>query len=460
MRDLRHIQGPAPFPWRRPRGELLVLTLVAVVALSPVYLPNTQDTSHVCLSLAAVSGRLSYDSCFLRTIDRSRYHGHLYSDKAPGMSVLEIAPVEAVRLPGPERWAVKGDLRLWLVRLFASGIPFLLCVFLVGRISEGLAPGFGALSMVAFGLGSLLAPLAASGFDHVPTACFGFLAFVLSWRRRPLAAGLAAGAALAAEYEAAAVLLIVAAYVGLQGGRALARYAAGAVPGAALLAAYSWAAFGAPWRNPHHYEDNRYQAAMRSGVLGVHFPSLHGVRVVFTGDRGLLITSPVLVAAAAGLVLVWRRGLRAEALTCAAVTATFVIAECGYFDPYGGESPGARFLVPALPFLALGLGPLFARRPVATTVLAAASIVATTAVTLTWTIAGTYRQTIWGELVRTIAHPGTSALSIAFTKDVLTWQASRLVGAAVLGLLAVATLAVAMGASPMAAGQLARLRRR
>ena len=47
--------------------------------------------------------------------------------------------------------------------------------------------------------------------------------------------------------------------------------------------------------------------------------------------------------------------MRAEALACAAATLVFALLSVGYFDPYGGESPGPRFLVPALPFLALGL---------------------------------------------------------------------------------------------------------
>ena len=59
--------------------------------------------------------------------------------------------------------------------------------------------------------------------------------------------------------------------------------------------------------------------------------------------------------AAAGLYLLWRRGFRAEALVCAAVTAAFLLAECGYFDPYGGGSPGP------LTALSRGRGPACGR---------------------------------------------------------------------------------------------------
>ena len=148
MRLLRGLQAHKPLPWGRPRAEVVILVVVAAVALSPVYVTDVQDISRLCLTRALVAGHLHNDSCLARTIDRSQHGGHLYSDKAPGMSVLYIAPAEAVRLPSPVHWVPEGDLRLWLVRVFASGLPFLLCVFLVGRISEGVAPGFGAPAMV------------------------------------------------------------------------------------------------------------------------------------------------------------------------------------------------------------------------------------------------------------------------------------------------------------------------
>ena len=31
--------------------------------------------------------------------------------------------------------------------------------------------------------------------------------------------------------------------------------------------------------------------------------------------------------------------------------ALFVLGDCGYFQPYGGRSPGPRFIGAALPFL-------------------------------------------------------------------------------------------------------------
>ena len=271
---------PTALPWGRPRHELLLLALVAVAALSPVYVVSTQDMSHFCLTRAIVAGELKIDDCAGNTVDRSVYGGHYYSNKAPGMSLLAVPAAEAVRLPNGQQWNFESDPHLWGVRVLTSGI---------------------APALVAFGLGTLMSSFAATGFDHDLTAAFGFAALVLAWARRPALAGLAAGTAYLVEYQAAAILALVGAYVALRGLRSLARYVAGVVPGVALSAAYSWAAFGAPWHNPHSYELNRFAGVNpHSGVLGVHFPSAHGIRLVFVGDRGLLVAAPVLAAATAG----------------------------------------------------------------------------------------------------------------------------------------------------------------
>jgi hypothetical protein len=321
-----------------------------------------------------------------------------------------------------------------VIRLLTSGVVFLALAFVVGRVSEGLAPGFGSIALVTFALGTLIAPFAAMNFDQVPAAALGFGAFLLAWRRKPFAAGLLAGTSVFFEYQAGAIMAVVGAYLFLttRSGRSLARYAAGSVPGLIALAAYDWAAFGAPWRLSYHYVDNLYQPAQAGGLFGIHVPSTYAVQQVFIGRGGLIVATPVLVVAAWGLGLIWR-AVRAEVAACIAVIAIFVVLNCGYFLPYGG-TPGPRFLLPALPFLALGLGPAFARWRVPTAVLAGISIVAGMALTLTWAGSenGHYRATVWGEIVRFLTQGAGSRLYHELTKNILVWAGpNRLVAAAI-----------------------------
>ncbi len=424
------------------------MTLVALSALSISLPPNTQDISRLCLSRAIVAGRLYADRCLVtgQTEDRAHYRGHLYTDKAPGMSVVEIVPSEIVRLPppSPSTWHWEGDARIWFIHLIVSGLPFLLCVFLVGRISEGLAPGFGGAAMVVFGLGTEMGALGISAFDHSLTAALVFGAFVLASRRRPLAAGLAAGAAVTAEYESLTVLVLLLAYVALQGGRAAGLYALGSVPGLALLGAYDWGAFGAPWHPSYRNLDNSLRSEQLGGVLGVHLPTLHGVQTTLVGNRGLLILAPVLVAAAVGLVLVWQAGYRPEALLCTAVVIAYVAASFGYFDPNGGRAPAPRFVGVALPFLALGLGPAFARWTRTVALLSAISLVGSVAMALTWQNIASYRETVWGEIARVVTERGRSRLMTHLGGFALDQSINHIVFAAAVCLLAAAAFAASL----------------
>jgi hypothetical protein len=446
------VLGPSALPWARPRRERLLLLLVAAATLSSIFVVSTQDETRLCLSRALVHGHLTIEPCAGGTIDRASFDGKTYTDKAPGLSILAIPATVVTRLPAATRadgrsgWVSEGDFRLWAVRLLVSGVAFLLVAFAVGRVSEGVAPGYGGPALVTFALGTLVAPLAASSFDHVLAGALAFGGFVLAWSRRYTLAGLLAGTAALSNYTTALIGLTLALYVLAAGVRPLVRFALGAAPPLAVLGAYDWAAFGSPFHLSYRYVANVYSPEQQSGFFGIHLPSSHGLHLVFVGDRGILVTMPVVVAAVAGLVLLARRH-RLEAITCAVVFALLLIANCGYFSPYGGISPGPRFLIPSLPFLALGLAPAFERWWRPTVALAAVSIAAMTTLTLTWSNLGDahYRQTVWGELARLPGERGSSRLVEELTKNaIVTWRITRLHAAALVSVLAFAALFVAV----------------
>jgi hypothetical protein len=200
------------------------------------------------------------------------------------------------------------------------------------------------------------------------------------------------------------------------GPRALVRFVIGALPALVLLGAYDQATFGSPFHLSYRYVANKFGEAQRHGFFGIGEPTLHGLWLALGSERGLLVVSPVLVAALAGLIAMARGGRLAEAAVCFTAAIGFLIVDAGYFDPYGGTSPGPRFFTPALPFLALGLVEAFRRAPRLTGLLALASIMLVAVDTLTWEGIQTLTPPIAAETIwsRRLDLPRTLGIGLEF----------------------------------------------
>jgi hypothetical protein len=106
--------------------------------------------------------------------------------------------------------------------------------------------------------------------------------------------------------------------------------------------------------------------------------------------------TPIIVMAVIG-VFMMRRRHRAEANTILAVAVVYFIYNSGYWLPYGGGTPGPRFLIPALPFVAIGLAYAYRRLPALTLGLTVPSALFMVVGTLTYPLIGKQGIGTWAD---------------------------------------------------------------
>ncbi|HEV7585383.1 MAG TPA: hypothetical protein VGO14_06350 [Solirubrobacteraceae bacterium] len=416
--------GPAGAPHgrstgapRRRRTALWAVLLVGLAFASVMQNWSDNQSSHYDLIRALDAGRTTIDAGPYRTKDKAYYHGHWYSARAPGLAIYSLPFYElinAVDAPALARasQALRGeDEMIYFVGLWGSVLPGLVMLLLVWRVAERLQPGYGGPTAVVLGLGTMVLPFSTLLFSHVLAATLGFAAFAVMMRERagpprPLllaAAGLLAGYAITSEYPLAFVAVVLGLYLlsrpdartpRLLAARAGA-YVIGGVLGIVPLLLYNHAAF-------HSWTHLAYSniPQQQKGFFGISAPSLPVLGTLLFDSRGLLTLSPVLVMGAVGTVLLYRRGNRAEALTIAGICVCYLGYNSGYYLPFGGGSPGPRFLITVLPFLAVPLGLALRRFPGPTIALAAASVVTAVAATITHPLVGYETETvIWTRLL-------------------------------------------------------------
>jgi hypothetical protein len=379
-------------------GLLLFVTYAYFV--SP---PSWNENSRFDLVRSLVERhRLDIDPYEHDTGDKSVRDGHSYSDKAPGASFLAVPaysvfyglrwltggsqasslPAAGHREEGELPYLVNTAFRraLYVCNLSTNAVAGALlgAVFFVvlGR-RFGVPAGPALVATASLSLGSLVLPYATMFYGHVLAALFLFVAFALLAERDALsgrrlaAAGAAAGLAVVTELPAAPVAVLLGAYAVIAvrpRSRAL-WYLAGSAGPLLLLLAYQYAAFGAALRPGYALVSRpEFAAGMSHGVMGVGVPRPAVLFAeLFGRSRGLLYLSPILVLGFVGLgrrlVAVWAdHRARAEVAVASAVVVYFLLMNAGYYMWYGGSALGPRHVIPALPFLCLGI-PFAFRRP-------------------------------------------------------------------------------------------------
>lgn len=370
----------APGSTSRRAGVLLALVFLLTVGPWIKHL-TAQPAARIALTAAiADRGTIRLDPYEgILGIDRVERDGHLYSDKAPGQPLFAVPFYMAATAVGghpAEDLGFEGGLVLWWVTFWSCAVPGAALVWMVHRTLTRTHPATALWGAAAVGFGSLVLPFSSELYGHVLATALGFAAWLLVRDGRPTPARLALsgallGASVVVEYQMA---LLVAVVVIAAGRRRLADVpwlAFGGAPFAVGLLAYQSAAFGGALRTSYAQKDVHTTA-----VVGV--PKVGQALEVLVGSRGLLVFTPVLLLGLIGLV---RLALAAgpsqrDAIVALAVFVGYLALQAGWANPWGGEMPGPRYMIPALPFLGLGVAATWAALPLLSRVLLGVSTLA------------------------------------------------------------------------------------
>jgi hypothetical protein len=362
------------------------------------FLPRPVDweqAARLDTTIALVDHRsFAIDAYRSNTGDLAISHGHFYSNKAPGQSLVGVPIYMAFKLiarrpvapsAGGSKALDRRGALLYLESIVTVAIPATLLLILffwfLGYFSDSTMNR--VILTAALGLGTSIFPFSRVFFSHAPTTALLFAGFALVWllgERKPsgllssrllahpaiasVLAGLALGSAVLLEYPAALVALLIGVYALVRLPRSLWGYVlAGAAPGIGAILAYDLAIYGNAFITGYSETTTAWGGApglvsaahhhTGTTIAGFTWPpraaALWGLS--FSPYRGLFFVSPFLLLAFPGYLLALRRARPECVLFLAIALAVFVtISMFGGWD--GGDAIGPRYLIMTLPFLA------------------------------------------------------------------------------------------------------------
>jgi hypothetical protein len=362
---------------RERRAGVAVCIALAVPALlftgqfPPLFNPNELSRQAAIVAFAE-SGSFAVDRVAPRlglVEDVSRSGGHLYSNKAPGLTVaaLPVYCLLRVFFPPPDR----ADAPIFVLLRILVVTP--VCVLAVARLlawerkRRALA---GSLVAAAVALGTPFLFYARSFFSHAWVAALLFLSLdrirageeAGTWRRvgfRFFLAGVLAGWAAISEYPTALIAgLLLLRCISRRAWTRAGFFALGLALPLAILLAYDAVCFGSPFVLSSARESLPEYADLAShGLFGFGAPKLSvAAAYLFHPARGLILFSPFWIWSFAGFVK-WRlrREDRADWAFSLAAVVLFFVAMTAYPNWHGGWSFGNRYLLPILFPAALSL---------------------------------------------------------------------------------------------------------
>jgi len=309
---------------------------------------------------------------FVNSGDWAYYNGHFYSNKAPGLSFLSLLPFGLTEycarhiFPGSiEQQVFVSAVASNLCTVVLSGVLLCLLLFYVLNHFLHVSQTQSLLLTVCFGFGTLAFSYSTIFYGHVPAAFFCFLAFVLALaikqketqniKLTALCSGLSVSCAVLIEPSCMCALIgIMGYFISFRAGRqSIFFFLLGCIPPALLQCYYNAACFGNPLASGYAYANPAVMFKVNGKLFGLPKPGAI-IRMLCVPNRGLFMTSPVLVMAVPGLILfLKKRQWLSEALCCCSISCMFVVFVVSYYAWYHAATPGPRYMLPAFPFMFL-----------------------------------------------------------------------------------------------------------
>jgi hypothetical protein len=376
---------------RRWLPALLVATMAAWWWIGQG-LVSSNDGSHLALGRALIlrgETRIDPDESLTLWVDRAHHDGRVHSDRPPGTAFAALPAIwvgarldpvllqaskqrgQIVYMPatpryvetygirrqrndgaGPPLSELQGTAAMLTAQAAMVGTLGLWAVVMLLR-RKGVDARGQVFALVTMAFATLWGPYSTALFSHVTAGtALALLLLTLELgrdgtRRLDLLAGLAGGWAIATDY---ALVLVVIPLVVLEADRRRwPMIALGVLPIGVATALYHQAAFGSPWAIGYdHHAAFAFTHERMSTFSG---NPLDGLWTLFGFGRGagLAALSPIVFVGFAGVLLAGRARSVLPLVPWGLVLLF-------HRTPWGGDTVDHRYLVPALPWVGVGLG--------------------------------------------------------------------------------------------------------
>lgn len=348
-----------------PRGRLILPALLVVAGVGVLMYPlNAHSAPRYALTGAIWDDQSLAIDGYPLGVDKAVVEGQTFSDKAPGQPLWALPAYGLYRTLGGEPARTPqaaGNLGLWLVTLWSATLPAAALVSLMVFVSREVNERSAVMAGLFTWGGTLLLPFSAALFGHILAALLLFASFLALRKGRgsawPVVAGVLASFAAVTEYTASLGVAVLTTWLLAAQRPKVLRFVAGSLSPVVVLGLYNLVAFGSPFTLS--YQLNAFHGIADSARPLLHMfasPSAENVAELFFAPRGFLLATPIVLLGLWGLFRLVRSGV-AKDLGSVGMAMFVVFAAIPVFwaNPWGGDSPGARYMIPALAFLAPGV---------------------------------------------------------------------------------------------------------